>query len=191
MDFFETVRQRRSVRRYKPDPVPDAAVQAMLDAARLAPSAENTQPWHFIVIRDREMLTQLQAMVNAVAETKSANARTDNERKLVRQLLPYSRQFEAPVVIAVLGKMRESLVYFEPVLQSVSAAIAQMHLAATALGYGACWATGPVALAGDELEALLGVERPWRLLAVVSVGLSDEKQWNILKRPIEDIATFV
>ncbi len=191
MDFFETVRQRRSVRRYKPDPVPDAAVRAMLEAARLAPSAENTQPWHFIVIRDKEMLTQLQAMVNAVAETKVGNARTDDERKLVRQLLPYSRQFEAPVVIAVLGKMRESVVYFEPVLQSVSAAIAQMLLAATALGYGACWATGPVALAGDELEALLGVERPWRLLAVVSVGLPDEKQWNILKRPIEDVATFV
>ena len=191
MDFFEAVRQRRSVRRYKPDPVPDAAVQAMLEAARLAPSAENTQPWHFIVIRDREMLAQLQAMVNAVAETKLASARTDEERKAVRQLVPYSRQFEAPVVIAVLGKMRESLVYFEPVLQSVAAAITQMHLAATALGYGSCWASGPVALAGEELEALLGVERPWRLLAVVSVGLPDEKQWNILKRPIKDIATFV
>lgn len=191
MDFFETVQRRRSVRRFKPDPVPDSVIKAMLEAARLAPSAENTQPWRFIAIRDRDLLAQLQSMVNALAESKLAAARTDGERKVVRQLLPYSQQFTAPVVIAALGEMRDALVYFEPALQSVSAAITHILLAATALGYGACWATGPVALAGEELEALLGVERPWRLLAVLSVGLSDEKPWRILKRPVKDIATFV
>lgn len=191
MDFFDAVEKRHSVRRYRPDSVPEAALRSMLEAARLAPSATNTQPWHFLVIRDREMLAQLQAMVNAIAEAKLAGDLTLRERRQVQRLLPNSQQFAAPAAIAVLGRMRDASVYFEPVLQSVSAAVAQLQLAATALGYGSCWATGPVALAGEELEALLGVERPWRLLAVISVGLPEERPRRTSRKKMEEMTTFL
>ena len=45
MDFFDAVRRRRSIRRFRPDPVPEEDLLRMLDAARLAPSPENSQPW--------------------------------------------------------------------------------------------------------------------------------------------------
>ncbi|MEM2905355.1 MAG: nitroreductase family protein [Candidatus Bathyarchaeia archaeon] len=54
MEFIEVVRQRRSIRKYKPDPVPDEVLDQVLEAARLAPSAGNRQPWHFILVKDPE-----------------------------------------------------------------------------------------------------------------------------------------
>ena len=59
MDVQEAVRTRLTVRRFKPDPVPDEVVHGLLEAARLAPSSRNLQPWHFIVVRDRETLQRL------------------------------------------------------------------------------------------------------------------------------------
>jgi len=52
MEFLDVVRKRRSIRRYKPDPVPDQVLEQVLEAARLAPSAGHRQPWHFIVVKD-------------------------------------------------------------------------------------------------------------------------------------------
>ena len=52
MDFMEVVRKRHSVRRYRADPVPDELLNQVLEAARLAPSGGNAQPWHFIVVKD-------------------------------------------------------------------------------------------------------------------------------------------
>lgn len=55
----EAIEQRRSIRKFKPDPVPDEHIMALLDAARLAPSGSNAQPWRFKVIRDRETKLKL------------------------------------------------------------------------------------------------------------------------------------
>jgi len=54
MDFMEVVRKRLSIRRYKTDPIPDELLNQVLEAARLAPSGGNGQPWHFIVVKDKE-----------------------------------------------------------------------------------------------------------------------------------------
>lgn len=52
MEFMDVVRRRRSVRRYKPEPVPEAVLEQVLEAARLAPSGSHLQPWRFIVVKD-------------------------------------------------------------------------------------------------------------------------------------------
>ncbi len=59
MDFMDTVRKRRSIRRYKPDPIPDDVLSQILEAARLAPSSGHRQPWHFIVIKNPEIKKNL------------------------------------------------------------------------------------------------------------------------------------
>ncbi len=51
-DFMEVVRKRMSIRKYRPDPVPDKVLTQVLEAARLAPSGGNAQPWHFIVVKN-------------------------------------------------------------------------------------------------------------------------------------------
>lgn len=59
MNVYEAIRQKRSVRQFSEQPLPDEAIQRILNAGRRAQSSKNTQPWHFIVIRNRETLQQL------------------------------------------------------------------------------------------------------------------------------------
>jgi nitroreductase len=56
MEVYECIRTRRTIREFKPDPVPEEVVYKILQAARWAPSSSNSQPWHFIVITDRDTL---------------------------------------------------------------------------------------------------------------------------------------
>jgi nitroreductase len=61
MDAMQAIKGRRSVRKYKPDPVSDEAVEAVLEAARWAPSWTNSQCWRFVVVRDPQMRDNLAA----------------------------------------------------------------------------------------------------------------------------------
>jgi nitroreductase len=69
--------------------------------------------------------------------------------------------------------------------------MAHLHLAATALGYGSCWATAPIDFAGPELEAMLGVEKPWSLVALVAVGVAARIPREPPRKSLEEIATFI
>lgn len=110
MEFMKVVRNRRSIRRYKRDPVPEDVLNQILEAARLAPSAGHRQPWHFVVIRD--------------AETK-------------RQLGISSWAAQAPIVIVGCAdtETREEPKCFV----DVSIAFEHMVLAAANFGLGTCW----------------------------------------------------
>ena len=59
MDVNDAVLSRLTVREYKPDPVPDEVVLRLLEAGRLAPSSQNLQPWHFVVVRDAETIRRI------------------------------------------------------------------------------------------------------------------------------------
>ena len=59
MEFMDVVRKRRSIRRYKPESVPEDVLNKILEAARIAPSASHRQPWHFIVVKDAFTKKQL------------------------------------------------------------------------------------------------------------------------------------
>ena len=89
MDVMQAIKQRRSVRRYKPDPVKPEDLQAVLEAARLAPSWANTQCWKFVVVRDPAMKAKL---VTALSPNNPATAAIT----------------EAPVVIAACAETRKA-----------------------------------------------------------------------------------
>ena len=199
MDFFEVIRKRRSIRRFAEEAVKEEDIFAMLEVARLAPSATNEQPWHFLVIRDRELKRQMQDMVNAMIDMRIEGEEDEARRKRIEQMRFYSNYFgDAPLVIAVLARPwpadypeLQGQQRFDSGLQSVAAAIAHLHLAATALGYGSCWATSPVDFAGEELEIILGVEEPWSLVALVSVGVAARMPSSPRRKSLGEIATFV
>ena len=70
MEFFETVKNRRSIRRYSDQEIPHEDILAIIEAATLAPSATDEQPWHFIVIRDKDIKNDLRDMINALVENE-------------------------------------------------------------------------------------------------------------------------
>ena len=65
---LEIIRKRRSIRAYRPDPIPDELLSIVLEAARLAPSARNDQPWHFIVVTDEKMKELKQDIVKTLLD---------------------------------------------------------------------------------------------------------------------------
>jgi len=112
MDALEAIKTRRSVRKYKPDPVSKEVLKTLVDAGRLAPTARNEQPWEFVVVTDaakRQRLVDLATHGKFIAE--------------------------APACIVVLCKPSD---YY---LEDGSAATTQIMLAATALGLGTCGST--------------------------------------------------
>ncbi|MBI4302106.1 MAG: nitroreductase family protein [Chloroflexi bacterium] len=199
MDFFEVVRRRRSIRRFTSDTVKEEDLKAILEAARLAPSPKNEQPWHFIVIRNPEFKKQLQEMVNAMMDTRIQLETDEVRRRRIEEMRFYANYFgQAPVVIAVLtqpwpvGRPElQGLQAFDSGLQGVSMAVAYILLAATALGYGSAWATAPVDFAGPELEAMLGVEKPWMLLGLASLGVAAHQPRPLPRKDLDEISTFV
>ena len=115
MEALDAILTRRSIRRYTPEPVPEETVTELLRAAMSAPSAKNLQPWHFVVVDDRQVLDA------------------------VRKFHPYSKMLEqAPLAILVCGDSRaeDRQSYM---VQDCSAAAQNLLLAAHAVGLGAVW----------------------------------------------------
>ncbi len=201
MDFFETVKKRHSVCQFSNHPVAHKDIQAMLEAAILAPSATNEQPWRFIVIRDKELKEGMRAIVNAMVETTIAATHNKSHIKRLKCMQSYSTHFaDAPVAIAVLARPWVGGSYSPPAdpahrdlaLMSVAMAIEHLQLAATTLGYSSCFASAPAEFAREELESILHVEQPWFLIGIISLGTASRRpQKRPSRKPIEEVCTFI
>ena len=145
LSVLEAIRSRRSVRKYLPDPVPPEALEALLEAARWAPSGLNNQPWRFFIVQS--------------AELREGLARCTRYGALLRA---------APAAVAVLLS-RSASYSRDKDLQGVGAALQSLLLAAHSLGLGACW-RGEILNRRAEAEAALGVGPDLELMAVVTVG---------------------
>lgn len=186
MEFFYVIASRRSVRKFTDDEVPLEDIKKMIEAATLAPSAHNTKPWKFIIVKNKQKISEVVDSVHkwmdAVLESP---ALSDELKEHYDKFRPYFTFYkDAPVLIVACGvpyesvpgkavsaafpeKYRESKV--NSLEQSVSAAIENLILAATALGYGTCWATGPL-LAADDMKKILNIPDDWIIFALIPVG---------------------
>ena len=151
MDVFDVFHNRMSVRFYKDNPISDEVLSKVLDAARLAPSAGNVQPWHFIVVTDRRTLNDL------------------------GKAHPYGKMlFEAPLCIAVCGDRNISPNFW---IQDCSAAAENLLLAATALDLGAVWlGVYPRENRVKAVRKILKIPDPIIPLNLISIGHPGEKK---------------
>jgi nitroreductase len=152
MELFETIMQRRSVRKYKDLSVSDEDFQKIMAAAMMAPSAGNAQPWQFIVIRSPET------------------------RKKVAEINPYAAMaMTAPVGVLVCGDL--SLEKYPGYwVQDCSAATQNMLLAAHGLGLGAIW-TGvyPIEERVIAFKKLLNLPEQVIPLGYIAIGHPDQE----------------
>lgn len=126
---LETIKNRRSIRRYLPEPLKQAELDAILEAGLYAPSAHNDQPWHFTVIRDRALLDRISRL------SKELMLKSDLDWMRAMGANESFHVFHnAPVVVVV--SMRKNAL--SP-LVDCSAAIENMLLAAESLDIGSCW----------------------------------------------------
>lgn len=175
MDFFEVVKRRRSIRRYKPEPVPREDILKILDAANWAPSAINLQPWEFLVV-SADKKRELGKSYGKVADeyTKHWDAEPDKAFMPRQYFMEFANAYgDAPVVIVVLSEAHSDPRYQKALLESASAAMENMLLAATALGLGSCWMTGPLE---DEkyLRKALSIPDDREIVAISPIGYPAE-----------------
>lgn len=173
MDFYEAVRQRRSVRRYRPDPVPRETLLRILQAANWAPSGMNLQQWEFIVVLDPEKRRQLGASFADYLEKSLAGADAERRQQLLL-FIQFARNYgNAPIIIVALTKSTENRAEQKMHLESVSAAFQNLLLAARSEGLGSCWMTGPL---HDEsrLREILNIGSDREIVALTPIGFPEE-----------------
>lgn len=145
MDTFEVITKRRSVRSYETTPVPKEKLERILEAARLAPSANRVQPWHFIVVTDAEKRRELSKGMFAKFLT------------------------QAPVVIVACGDTKAAPDWC---VVDVSIATENLVLAATSEGLGTCWVGS---FDEEQVKALLKIPEKFTVIALIAVGHAREK----------------
>lgn len=148
--MIDVIKRRRSIRQYTSDLVTEAEIRQLLEAAMAAPSANNRQPWHFVVVQDRE--------------TKARLAEAHRWSGMIAH---------AAVAIAVCGERTRSHHWVE----DTSAATENLLLAATAIGLGAVWiGIHPDSERETYVQQTLGVPADIGVLCLIAVGRPAERK---------------
>ena len=160
MEVFRCIRTRRTVRDFTPDPVPDAVIHKILQAARWAPSSSNTQPWHFIVVRERDTIAALGRICTQGAFIGAA---------------------PLAIAIAMEGARRPQL--------DAGRALQQMELVAWDEGLGTCF-VGIRGEQQQEVKTLLGIPDELELVTVLPFGyrIARPPGAGTPRKPLSEIA---
>jgi len=146
-EVLRAIRERRSIRAFKTDPVEPEKLEAILEAGRWAPSGKNTQPWRFVIVESQEKRQQLGQLVTQMDMIRTA-----------------------PVTIAVLLDTEAGYDRIKDI-QAIGACAQNMLLAAHSLGLGACW-IGRVR--DEQVERVLGVGEHEELMMLIPIGYPAE-----------------
>ena len=186
-DFFDVTLTQRATRSFRPDDIDDETIVRILTAATHAPSAENSQPFVFIVVRDQ---TLRDAIGDITRRIWDGGARTLEEGRLSPAFLDEVDRgarggiAAAPVLVVVCGDTRRT--YAESLPASVFPAVQNMMLAAHALGLGSTLTTMPVLDHG--LGELLRLPPEVHPMAVVPIGHGDRPLGAPRRQPVSDKA---
>jgi coenzyme F420-0:L-glutamate ligase / coenzyme F420-1:gamma-L-glutamate ligase len=184
------LRTRRSIRRFKPDPVPESVIEEILTTATFAPSAHNRQPWRFAVVRDTVTKTRLgKAVTGKMREDMQAQGASEADIEK-RAITSFRRMDEAPVVI-VLCRDKNDVRANTPEeammgVQSTAAVGLQLLLAAHAEGLGGNWICWPL-YAQEETRATLNLPESWEPQAFYFLGYPDETPEVKDRKPLKEI----
>lgn len=172
------IADRRSIRKYKPDEVSDEDIYSIINAARLSPSGNNSQPWRFLVIRNEE-----------------------TKKKIVEAERNQDWMLSAPVFIACMADLKarddtdlddyigedDSSFEVKRVIRDTAVAIENLLLECTHLGLGSCW-TGNYTQ--KNMRKAIEVPNEFFILGIVTVGVPDEAPDMRPRKGIDDILKF-
>lgn len=176
--LMDWMRERRSIRRYGAEPLPDGVIERLIDAARFAPSAHNRQPWRFVVLREGEDKARLADAMGARLRADRLADGDDPEAVGNDVANSRSRIAAAPAVIAVCTTLADMDRYPDArraeaerlmAIQSTAMAAQNLLLLAHAEGLGACWMCAPLFCA-DTVKLALDLPSDWHPQALITLG---------------------
>jgi nitroreductase len=155
-NFHELLINRRSIRRYTPQPIDSEQVKEILEAALMSPSSKSVRPWQFVVVEDKAMLEKLSHCKSNYATSISS----------------------APLAIVVTADTTKSDAWIE----DASIAAMLMQLQAEDFGLGSCWVEVRERFGDDGVPAeeyvreALGIPEEFGVLCIISIGYKDEQR---------------
>lgn len=158
MDFFEAIKNRKSVREYSAKEVKKELIEKIVDAGRLAATARNEQPWEFIVAADKDVLGKICGMCPNGPFIKDAS-----------------------YLIAVFSK--DTKYYIE----DCSAATENMLLAIEALGLGGCWVAGDKKDYAENIRKIFNAPIGYKLVSMITVGIPKKEEKPHPKKNLKDV----
>ncbi len=196
MEFQDVITMRRSIRNFKQEPVPDGMIMELLEAARLAPSGLNVQPWRFVVVKDATAKKQLVeagasaflanapavilccadmtafSMVGArVQELVQTGAMTPESIRWLNEPRPAASDADQQWILAGMK-------------ENIAIAITHILLKATDLGLGSCWLG---AFDEDKVKAIAGLDGRYGVTALLAIGFADQAPDPRPRIPVEDL----
>ncbi|MCL2281296.1 MAG: nitroreductase family protein [Dehalococcoidia bacterium] len=204
-DFIELAHSRRSVRRFKPDPVPPELLEKILEAGRWAMSGDNAQPWEFVVVQDAAVRLKIAQSwfephkeMYAIEQTRIAELR-----------LPPLREFattavfkDAPIIIVVIGDRRTyqatslgaNFLVAEGAphatyIKNMANATHILHMAATATGLGAMWIS-ITRMWASEIKRILDIPSTLEVHTMVALGYPAYSPKCAERRPLAGIVHY-
>jgi len=206
------IKTRRSIRKWKKEEVSDDLLKKAVELATWAPNGGNYQGWHFVVVKNKEVIVKMadavQSAADLIASWPEAKSWEDDVKRYQRNTSFFRN---APACIGVFiseyrSVMDKVLLAREPLdpaanrimgfrrtaptaIQSASAAATTMLLAFHQMGLGAIWLASPL-MAKKEIEAILKVQADMALVCLIAVGYPDESLKKE-RKPVEQVLEFV
>ncbi|HEC23223.1 MAG TPA: nitroreductase family protein [Chloroflexi bacterium] len=195
--LLRLIRERRSIRRYQPSPVPRHTLERVLEAARWGPSAHNRQPWRFVILTNRADRWRL---ADAMGAQLTADLRADGLDEILiagDALRSRERIIAAPVLIVVCLTMRDMDTYPDEkraehehtmAVQSVAMAAQNLLLMAHAEGLGACWMCAPL-FCQEVVRKVLDLPADYEPQGMILLGYPAEQRTKD-REPLETRVIF-
>ena len=185
--LFEAIHSQRSIRWYKPDPVPDELIRKVLDAGIRAPSGANSQRWRFIVIRDPDLRKKVGDLARKLGLVAPEGLNRWQQRMWRGAVHLANHLEEVPVLILVCDQPDPS-----PTGSSIFPAIQNMLLAARGLGLGSVLTTGTAKGFAKEIKELPGMPEGVETVALLPLGYPAEgvRYGPNRRLPVEEVTFF-
>lgn len=185
MDVSEAIKKRRSIRKFKPDPIPEEKIRLLLESARLAPSGTNTQPWRFVVIKDNDTKKKLQeaahnqrhigrapVIIVCCADLKAFKEFPERVDELIESgaLPERTREVFIPYLSRGMDTVTKDALM---VAAAANVAIAVEHivLQAVEIGLGTCWVRW---YEDNKVKEILDIPEHVEVMALLPIGVPDE-----------------
>jgi len=163
--MLDSIKARRSVRKFRAEPISADLIDKILEAGRWAPSGLNNQAWRFAVVTDRSAIAAISGLTHYA--------------KIVR-----AAQALIPVFLDTAGSYHR-----EKDIQSIGACLQNMLLEVHALGLGAVW-LGEIIKSNEQIKAILGLPEELELMAVIAIGYPDETPRVTKRKELKDLVVY-
>ncbi len=211
MTNLSFIYNRKSVRQFKDIPVKKDDILEIIKAGTYAPSPKHQQNWHFVVLQNKEVIGEMAKIVTESHKKIGQLAKNEKDFKKHMSVINYYTCFkDAPVVILVYGSEYKMIEYSilkennapkeildvllspQSAAQGIGAAVENILLAATEMGYGSCYMTGPTH-AKSDIENLIDFKKEgYELMSMIALGVAeDNTPKQPPRKPLEEVITFI